>query len=137
MAETFEPGELFIYEKAPGVYELGVTKRQRDERTWFCYYSMGDTAAATPAPLMNKLVNAKWAPIQWSNVWGGPVIMVGDLIKLVPGGHKVFVSDSDDNGEGSYYFEGRATDLPGEYMNLQVVSVTAYDGQIDIEVCDA
>jgi len=136
MTETFEPGELFVYEKAPGVYELGVTKRQRDDATWFCYYSTGDTAAATPAPLMYKLTNAKWAPIQWSNVWGGPVITVGDLLKLVPGGHKVFISDSDDNGEGSYYFEGRTMDVPGEYMNLQVVSVTAYDWRIDIEVCD-
>ena len=62
MKETFEPGELFIYRKAPGVYELGVVKRQRDDRTYFCYYSQGDTAAATPAPLMFKLTNAKWSP---------------------------------------------------------------------------
>lgn len=136
MTETFEPGELFIYEKAPGVYELGVTKRQRDDASWFCYYSMGDTAAATPVPMMHKLVNAKWAPIQWSNVWGGPVITVGDLLKLVPGGQKVFISDSDDNGDGLYYFDGMTMDVPGEYMNLQVVSVTSYDWRIDIEVCD-
>lgn len=136
MTETFEPGELFVYEKAPGVYELGVTKRQRDERTWFCYYSQGDTAAATPALLMHKLTNAKWAPIQWANVWGGPVTKVGDVLKLIPGGQRVFISDSDDNGDGLYYFKGRAMDVPGDYMALQVVSITACDWCIDIEVCD-
>ena len=132
MTETFEPGEPFIYRKGPGVYELGIVKRQRDERTYYCYYSTGDTASATPAPLMRKLVNAHWAPFRWSHIWGRHTTNVGDIIDLIPGGHKVFISDGD--GGMLYYFEGRAADVPDEFMELQVVHVTAFDNRIDIDV---
>ena len=60
---------------------------------------------------------------------------VGEVLGLIPGGHRVFISDSDDNGEGNYYFEGRVCDVPDEYMGLRVDSITAYDSRIEIEVC--
>ena len=131
MTETFEPGELFIYEKAPGVYELGVTKRQRDDHTWFCYYSTGDTAAATPIANMRKLTNAKWAPIRWADIWGGDPVTVANLLKLIPGGHEVFVTDGDESGMFC-----RAVGVPDAFMGLRVVGITAVEGCIDIEVYD-
>ncbi len=131
MTETFEPGELFVYEKAPGVYELGVTKWQRDERTWFCYYSTGDTAAATPIANMRKLTNAKWAPIRWADIWGGEPIKVSNLLKLIPGGHEVFITD----GDGGMLC--RAVGVPDAFMGDEVVDIKATaEGCIDIEVYD-
>lgn len=131
MTETFEPGEIFIYRKAPGVYELGVVKCQRDERTYYCYYSAGDTAAATPSPLMHKLVNAKWSPIRWVNLWGGNLSMVGDVLKLIPGSQEVTITNG--SNEGIYC---RAVGVPESFMGLQVVGITATEGCIDIEVLD-
>ena len=131
MTEKFEPGELFIYRKGPGVYELGVVKSQRDERTYFCYYSTGDTAAATPAPLMYKLTNATWAPIRWADIWGGNMITVRDVLRLIPPGHEVFVTDGD---SGMFCV---AVGVPEAFMGLQVVGIKVTDGCIDIEVCDA
>ena len=87
MTEAFEPGELFIYRKAPGVYELGVVKMKRDDRTYFCYYSMGDTAAATPVANMRKLTNARWAPTKWAYRLGERLITVGDVLDLMPRAH--------------------------------------------------
>ncbi len=133
MTETFEPGELFIYRKAPGVYELGVVKSQRDDRTYFCYYSTGDTAAATPAPLMYKLVNAKWPPIRWADIWGGYQIRVGDVLNLVPLVHEVLVTDANDSG-----LFCRAVGVPDTLRGKRVIGISATDGciDIDIDVCD-
>ena len=137
MTETFEPGELFVYRKAPGVYELGVAKRQRDERTWFCYYSMGDTAAATPAPLMYKLTNAKWAPIQWANIWGGNRLTLDDLLCVIPGKHIVIVNQNDIESYKAQCYEGTTYNVPDCFRGLRVTNVRATDWRIDIEVCDA
>lgn len=131
MTETFEPGELFVYRKAPGVYELGVVKRQRDDRTYFCYYSSGDTAAATPAPLMHKLTNAKWPPIQWADIWGWDQIRVGDILNLIPLVHEVLITD--DDGGGMFC---RAVGVPDAFRGKRVRGIAATEGCIDIEVCD-
>ena len=60
MNKTFEPGEYFIYVNGDinGRYELGKVKRKKDDKTYFCYYHEGDTAAATPVDRMHKLTNA-------------------------------------------------------------------------------
>ena len=131
MTETFEPGELFVYRKAPGVYELGVVKCLRDDRTYYCHYSQGDTAAATPAPLMRKLVNAKWAPIRWARDGGTHQINVGDVLKLIPGGHEVFICDGDDGGMFC-----RAVGVPEAFKGMTVTGITATEGCVDIEVFD-
>jgi hypothetical protein len=130
--QTFEPGEPFVYRKAPGTYELGVVKRDRGNGTYACYYSTGDTAAVTHVANMHKLVNAHWAPFRWSHVWGRHTTNVGDVIDLIPRAHKVLISDGND--DMLYYFEGRAEDVPDEYMELQVAGITAFDGCVDIEV---
>lgn len=130
MKETFEPGEPFIYRKAPGVYELGIVKCQRDERTYYCYYSTGDTAALTPAPLMRKLVNAHWAPFRWSHIWGRHSIEVGELIDRLEGSQEVFITDGD---SGMFC---RAVGVPEAFMGMKVIGITATEGCIDIEVCD-
>lgn len=54
----FEPGELFIYINGDS-YELGKVKRPNNDGTgYFCWYSIGETAANTPVECMHKLVNA-------------------------------------------------------------------------------
>ena len=130
MTDTFEPGEPFIYRKAPGVYELGVVKRQRDERTYYCYYSTGDTAAVTPAPLMRKLVNAHWAPFRWSHIWGRHTFEVGELIDRLPGSQEVYISD------GVFGMFCRAAGVPEQYMGMTVIGLKLNEDCLDIEVCD-
>ena len=136
MTETFEPGELFIYRKAPGVYELGVTKSQRDDRTWFCYYSTGDTAAATPIAYMRTLTNARWAPIQWANIWGGNRLTLDDLLCVIPGKHTVVVNRNDVEAYRFECYMGLAEGIPDHLRGLRVIGVRATDWMVDIEVCD-
>lgn len=62
--EEFMPGELFVYEKAPGVYELGQVKSKARDGAYFCWYHTGDTAACTPSARMRKLANAGWSRIE-------------------------------------------------------------------------
>ena len=137
MTETFEPGELFIYRKAPGVYELGVTKWQRDERTWFCYYSTGDTAAATPIANMRKLTNANWSPIQWANIWGGNRLTLDDLLCVIPGKHTIVVNHTDVEAYRAQTYVGTAYNVPDCLRTLRVTGVRSTDWMICIEVCDA
>ena len=137
MTETFEPGELFIYEKAPGVYELGVTKWQRDDHTWFCYYSTGDTAAATPIANMRKLTNAKWAPIWWADIWGGNRITLDDLLCVVHEKHIVTVIQNDTETYRTLCYEGTANNVPDCFSGLRVINVKATKWGLEIEVCDA
>ncbi len=137
MTETFEPGELFIYEMAPGLYELGVTKRQRDEHTWFCYYSTGETAAATPVRYMRKLTNAKWSPIQWASIWGGNRLTLDDLLCVIPGKHTIVVNQNDVEAYRFQSYVGTAYNVPDCLRGLRVVGVRATDWMLDIEVCDA
>ena len=135
MTETFEPGELFIYEKAPGVYELGVTKWQRDEHTWFCYYSTGDTAAATPIANMRKVTNAKWAPIRWAYIWGWNRLNLDDLLCVIPGKHMVLVNQTDTVSYRGQLYEGTAYNVPDCFRNLRVTGVRVGNGFLVIEVC--
>lgn len=68
MNERFYPGELFVYTDGDS-WELGVVKRQRDSQTYFCYYSTGDTAAATPVTHMHKLENAYYGPFRFAKTY--------------------------------------------------------------------
>ena len=136
MTETFESGELFIYRKAPGVYELGVIKCKRDDRTYYCYYSQGETAAATPAPLMHKLVNAKWAPIQWANLFDGNRLILDDLLCVVPEKHPVLITQVDVDAYRSLSYAGSALGVPDCFRGLRVTNVRATSWGIDIEVID-
>ena len=131
MTETFEPGEPFIYRKAPGVYELGIVKRDRGDGTYACYYSQGDTAAVTPVSLMRKLVNAHWAPFRWSHIWGRHTVELGEFIDRLQGSQEVFITDGDSG------MLCRAVGVPEAFMGLQVVGITATEDCIDIEVLDA
>lgn len=136
MTETFESGELFVYRKAPGVYELGVVKCQRDDRTYYCYYSQGETAAATPAPLMHKLVNAKWAPIMRSPLCEGKPMTVDDLLCVIPGKHTVIINQHDVEAYQFQSYVGTAYNVPDCFRDLRVIGVRATDWMIDIEVFD-
>ncbi len=136
MTETFEPGELFVYRKAPGVYELGVVKCQRDDRTYYCYYSQGDTAAATPAPLMCKLVNSRWAPIRWASLCEGKPMTVDDLLCVIPGKHTVVINKNDVDAYRFQTYVGTAYNVPDCDRDLRVIGVRSTDWMIDIEVCD-
>lgn len=130
----FKDGELFVYKKAPGTYELGVVKRDRGDGTYACYYSQGTTAAVTPVHFMRKLTNARWAPTKWAYRLGERLITVGDVLDLMPRAHQVLISDG--IGDMLYYFEGRVEDVPADLNELLVKGITAYDGCVDIEVCD-
>lgn len=66
--DRYYPGELFVYICGDS-WRLGVVKRQRDERTYWCFYSTGDTAAVTPVDDMHKLVNASYPPIRFSKYY--------------------------------------------------------------------
>ncbi len=136
MTGTFESGELFVYRKAPGVYELGVVKSQRDDRTYFCYYSTGDTAAATPAPLMFKLINAKWSPIGWASSFGGNRLVLDDLLCVIPTRHTIVVNNNDVEAYRAETYVGLAEHVPDHLRGLRVTGVRATDWIIDIEVCD-
>ncbi len=137
MTETFEPGELFVYRKAPGVYELGVVKRDRGDGTYACYYSTGDTAAVTPAPLMHKLVNAKWAPIQGATPCERPPITLDDLLCVIPGKHTVVVNANEFEAYRFHTYVGTAYNVPDCLRDLRVIGVRATDWMVDIEVLDA
>lgn len=64
MSETYEPGELFVYMNGDH-WELGEVKSANNTGTgYFCWYSMGDTAANTPTSHMHKLANAGWSHIE-------------------------------------------------------------------------
>ena len=134
--QIFEPGELFIYRKAPGVYELGVAKWKRDDNTWFCLYSSGDTAAATPVAMMRKLTNAHWAPIEWANLWGGHRLTVGDLLQVIPARHTVIINQNDVDAYRHQSYVGTAYNVPDCFRDLPVIGVRSTDWMIDIEVCD-
>lgn len=134
--QTFEPGELFIYRKAPDVYELGVVKWQRDDHTYYCYYSSGDTAAATSVANMRKLVNAKWAPIEWAKLWGFRRMTLDDLLQVIPARHAVTVNQNDVEAYRFQCYGGQAGLVPECFRNLRVAGVRATDFYIDIEVCD-
>lgn len=64
-SETYQPGELFVYVNGDR-WELGQVKRSAGDDTYFCYYSMGDTAACTHVDNMHKLANAGWSHIERS-----------------------------------------------------------------------
>ena len=57
----YYPGEAFVYVNDES-WEVGVVKSRRDAYTYFCWYSSGDTAAATPVFNMHKLVNGTFPP---------------------------------------------------------------------------
>ena len=59
--EDFYPGETFVYVNDE-TWEVGVVKSRRDDYTYYCWYSSGDTAAATPVFYMHKLVNGMFPP---------------------------------------------------------------------------
>jgi hypothetical protein len=136
MTETFEPGELFVYRKAPGVYELGVVKGKRDERTYYCYYSTGDTAAATSIANMRKLVNARWAPIRWSTLCEGNPMTLDDLLCVIPGKHTVVVNANEVEAYRCHTYVGTAYNVPDCLRDFRVIGVRATDWMVDIEVLD-
>lgn len=140
MAETerqkFEPGELFIYRKAPGTYELGVVKRDRGDGTYACYYSTGETAAVTHVNNMRKLVNAHWAPIQWARLWGWYRLTLDDLLQVIPEKQPVVVNQNDGETYRPWCYVGSASGVPKCYGDLRVIGVRATSWNIDIEVCD-
>lgn len=56
--KEFEEGELFVYINGDKA-EIGKVKRKNNTGDgYFCYYSLGDTAANTPVRCMYKLANA-------------------------------------------------------------------------------
>ena len=60
----FENGELFVYVNGDR-WELGMVKRPNNTGDgYFCWYSLGDTAANTPTELMHKLANAGFTHIE-------------------------------------------------------------------------
>lgn len=62
--DRYEPGELFVYMNGDH-WELGQVKRENNTGDgYFCYYSLGDTAANTPLRCMHKLANAGWSHIE-------------------------------------------------------------------------
>lgn len=62
--ETYEPGELFVYTNGDR-WELGQVKRPNNDGTgYFCWYTVGDTAANTPVERMHKLANAGWSHVE-------------------------------------------------------------------------
>lgn len=59
----FLPGEFFVYVNGSS-WELGKVKRAADEEgtAYFCWYSLGTTAARTPVENMHKLRNHDGGP---------------------------------------------------------------------------
>lgn len=56
--KKFDEGELFVYINGDTA-EIGKVKRMNNTGDgYFCYYSLGDTAANTPVNCMYKLANA-------------------------------------------------------------------------------
>lgn len=134
---VFEDGELFIYRRAPGVYELGAVSRYRGNDNYACYYSTGDTAAVTPVYLMRKLVNARWAPIRWATLCERPSITLDDLLCVIPGKHTVVVNANEVEAYRFHAYVGTAYNVPDCLRDLRVIGVRATDWMVDIEVCDA
>lgn len=63
MSGEYSPGELFVYENGDRL-ELGMVKSpNRTGDGYFCWYSLGDTAANTPTRCMRKLANAGFTRI--------------------------------------------------------------------------
>lgn len=127
----FNVGELFIYRKAPGTYELGVVKRDRGDGTYACYYSQGVTAAVTPVHFMRKLENARWAPIIWANLWGGNRLVLDDLLCVIPSDHIMTVSQND-----VHVYVGPAVHVPDLLRGLRVIGLRSAGWMVDVEVCD-
>lgn len=67
-AETFYPGEIFVYTNGES-WQLGVVKSKRDDSVYFCYYHTGDTASATPVFNMHKLENAYYPPLRFAKTY--------------------------------------------------------------------
>ena len=64
MADTYKPGELFVYVNGDR-WELGMVKALNNTGDgYFCWYSRGDTAANTPTRCMYKLANAGFTHIE-------------------------------------------------------------------------
>ena len=63
MADTYKPGELFVYTNGDR-WELGMVKRPGNGDGYFCWYSRGDTAAFTPTSCMHKLSNAGFTHVE-------------------------------------------------------------------------
>ena len=60
----FENGELFVYTNGDR-WELGMVKRPNNTGDgYFCWYSLGDTAANTPTDHMHKLANAGYSHVE-------------------------------------------------------------------------
>lgn len=61
---VFEPGELFVYQNGDR-FELGMVKsRNRMNDGYFCWYSIGSTAANTPIRCMRKFENNGFTKIE-------------------------------------------------------------------------
>lgn len=62
--EKYKPGEIFVYVNGDR-WELGVVKGPNNSGDgYFCWYSLGDTAASTPTRCMHKLANAGWSHLE-------------------------------------------------------------------------
>ena len=133
---SFESGELFVYRKAPGQYELGVVKRDRGDGSYACYYSQGDTAAVTPTAMMFKLDNARWAPIQWANLFDGNRLILDDLLCVIPRKHTVIINQNDVDAYRHQTYVGTTYGVPDCFRGMRVIGVRSTDWMIDIEVCD-
>lgn len=61
--DRFLPGEFFVYVHG-SYWELGKVKRAADEEgtAYFCYYTIGTTAARTPVEHMHRLINGNTGP---------------------------------------------------------------------------
>ena len=66
IGDTYKPGELFVYMNGDH-WELGEVKRAGAPGHYFCYYSLGDTAACTPVEHMHKLANAGYSHVERGN----------------------------------------------------------------------
>ena len=90
MSGEYSPGELFVYENGDRL-ELGMVKSpNRTGDGYFCWYSLGDTAANTPTRCMRKFENNGFTRIEQiledmrEEVRG----LYGDLVKADPGAAK-------------------------------------------------
>ena len=112
MCDTFKPGELFVYTNGSH-WELGQVKRVAvEDEAYFCWYSLGDTAARTPIENMHKLENAGFSHAK--------CLSVGDILSHIPAMTHVEIQTDEDEIEGVCSYEGHAMDCPDELRELAV-----------------
>ena len=112
MSDTFKPGELFVYTNGSH-WELGQVKRVAvEDEAYFCWYSLGETAARTPVENMHKLDNAGFSHVE--------CLTVGGILSHVPGMTHVEIQTEDDEVDGVFSYEGPALYCPDELRALAV-----------------